>query len=133
MMPEGLVYGMGPRDFRDLVCYLVANPYLTHGTLGGKPLAAPVSGRVELPKGEVRVEFPVVAAAEVTTQLQLDTLGSYEILLDGKPVAAGAGAKSYPLTVPAGQHTLALAVTSGGGPLRARLLDPDRKLANPAK
>ena len=133
MMPEGLTYGMKPGDFRDLVRYLMANPYLTAGTLGGKPLAAPVSGRVALPKGEARIEFPVVVAARVKTQLQLDTTASYKVLLDGKPVAAGAGSNSYPVTIPAGSHMLSLTAVSGGGMLTARLLDPDRKLTNTAK
>ena len=133
MMPEGLVYGMKPGDFRDLVSYLEANPYLTRGTLDGKPFAAPVAGRIDVPKGEAEIVFAVIAAAPVTTQLQLDSAGTCNITLDGQAIATGAGRGSYPVTLPAGSHKLTLRITSGGGPLTARLLDPDRKLTNPQK
>ena len=49
MMPEGLTAGMTPQDFRDLVRYVMANPFLTDVTVNGKPVSAGVPGRITLP------------------------------------------------------------------------------------
>ena len=40
LMPEGLGYNMTPQDFRDLVRYLMAHPFLTDVTVDGKPVPA---------------------------------------------------------------------------------------------
>ena len=128
MMPEGLTYGMTAQDFRDLVRYLMASPYLT----GGK--AAP-AGRIPVPAGPTTLTFAVTAAADVKTRLLLGVAGKYRVRLDGVEVAAGTGPTgdpdrvSVPVTLPAGRHTLTLTVEGPAGGVYARFLDPDRKLA----
>ena len=44
LMPEGLGDNMTPQDFRDLVRYLMANPFLTDVTVNGKAVSAGVPG-----------------------------------------------------------------------------------------
>ena len=46
MMPEGLGYNMTPQDFRDLVRYLMANPFLTDVTVNGTKRPVGVPGRI---------------------------------------------------------------------------------------
>ncbi len=48
LMPEGLGYNMTAQDFRDLVRYLMANPFLTDVTVNGEkqPLSVGVPGRI---------------------------------------------------------------------------------------
>ena len=63
LMPEGLGYNMTPQDFRDLVRYVMANPFLTDVTVNGEKQSVGVPGRILLPdtKGA-----PAVVEAEVT-------------------------------------------------------------------
>src|SRR6185369_7704569 len=70
LMPEGLGYNMTAQDFRDLVRYVMAHPYLTDVTVNGTKLAAGVPGRLGLPdtKGA-----PAVIEAEVTAPAELKT------------------------------------------------------------
>ena len=49
LMPEGLGYNMTPQDFRDLVRYVMANPFVTDVTVNGTALAVGVPGRLVLP------------------------------------------------------------------------------------
>lgn len=139
MMPEGLAAGMSEQDFRDLVRYVMASPYLTEVTVGGEKVAAPVTGRIQLPQAkdtnEVEVVAEVTAADEVTTQLLLGGRGEFEVTLDGKPVGSAASEKdgpdqaAVPITLSKGKHTLSIKVGyKGKASLFARLLDPDRKL-----
>ena len=140
LMPEGLGYNMTAQDFRDLVRYLMASPFITDAKVNGAELHAGVPGRLVLPdtKGAPAVvEAEVTAPAEVKTKLLIGSSGDYEVRLDGKPIGTGTGAgrgvrsdrDGFDLTLPAGTHTLAV-VVKGAGPhaLYARLLDPDRKL-----
>jgi putative membrane-bound dehydrogenase-like protein len=142
LMPEGLGYSMTAQDFRDLVRYVMANPFITDVTVNGTKLAVGVPGKLALPdtKGAPAViEADVTAPTEVKTKLLVGSTGDYEVRLDGKAIGTGKGAgkdarpdrDSFDVTVPAGRHTLTLVVKSGGGLLSARFLDPDRKLRYP--
>ena len=146
LMPEGITAGMTPADFRDLVRYAMANPFVTDVTVNGAPVAAPVTGRIPLPAaaGEVTLEAKVSAPAAGKTQLLVGSAGPFAVRLDGAAVGSGRGTgaaaepdrEAVAVTLPAGDHTLTLVVQSpGGGAVYARLLDPDRqfRLAEPAR
>ncbi len=122
MMPEGLTAAMTTQDFRDLVRYVMANPYVSTVTVNGQPTPVPASGRLTL-TGDSTVEFTVTAAKPVTTQLLLvGTARAHTAKLDGVALAAGADVK-----LSAGEHTVTL--TLGKGDATVRLLDPDRALS----
>ena len=143
LMPEGLGYNMTAQDFRDLVRYLMANPFLTDVTVNGEKLAVGVPGRLLLPdtKGAPAVvEAKVTAPAAMKTRLLIGSTGDYEVRLDGKVIGAGKGAgkdvrsdrDGFTVTLPAGTHTLAVVVKGAGRhAVYARLLDPERKLRYP--
>nr|MCU0706411.1 c-type cytochrome [Fimbriiglobus sp.] len=119
MMPEGLTNGMTEQDFRDLIRYTMAHPYLTSVTVNGNKVAAPVTGRIALPQAEntneVELVFDVTAADEVKTTLQLggEFVNGFAVTLDGKVVAVDGNAA--PLTLSKGKHTLSVTVSYKGG------------------
>jgi putative heme-binding domain-containing protein len=144
LMPEGLGYNMTAQDFRDLVRYVMAHPFVTDATVNGTKLAAGAPGRFILPdtKGAPAViEAEVTATADVKTRLLVGSTGDYEVRIDGKPLGVGKGTgkqlrpdqDSFEVTLPTGKHTLAIVVRGGGAgqALHARFLDPDRKLSYP--
>ena len=124
MMPEGLTAAMTTQDFRDLVRYVMASPFVSTVTVNGKPTAVPASGRIAL-TGDSTVEFTVTAAKPVTTQLLVGATGASAAKLDG--VALTSGPDGTPVTLSAGTHTVTL--TLGKGAAHVRLLDPDRVLS----
>lgn len=137
MMPEGLTSGMTEQDFRDLIRYVMAHPYLTDVTMDGKKLTVPVTGRIAMPQakdtGENEIVAEVTAADDVKTTLQLAgaNVSGFEVKMDGKAVKVEGDA--VPLTLSKGKHTLAITVHYKGTQAwaTARLLDPDRKLTQP--
>jgi putative membrane-bound dehydrogenase-like protein len=143
LMPEGLGYNMTPQDFRDLVRYLMANPFLTDVKVSGKTESVGVPGRVTLPDakgGPVVIEAEVTAPDDVKTTLLVGSSADYEVRLDGKPVGVGKGTgkqvqpdqAGFEVLLPKGAHTLTVAVKAGGpGAVYARFHDPDRKLRYP--
>jgi putative membrane-bound dehydrogenase-like protein len=142
LMPEGLGYNMTAQDFRDLVRYLMANPFITDVSVNGTKLSVGVPGKLTLPntKGENSVvEAEFTAPAEIKTKLLVGSTGDYEVRLDGKALGTGKGAgkdarpdrDSFDVMIPSGKHTLTIVVKGGGGLLSARFLDPDRKLRYP--
>jgi putative heme-binding domain-containing protein len=143
LMPEGLGYNMSAQDFRDLVRYLMANPFITDVTLDRKPLSVGVPGRLLLPNtnSNVRtIEAEVTALGEVKTKLLIGSTGNYSVQLNGKESGGGKGAgkemrpdrDAIDVTLSAGKHTLTVHVTDGAdNVLYLRFLDPDRKLRYP--
>ncbi|AWM39984.1 Cytochrome c [Gemmata obscuriglobus] len=143
LMPEGLGYNMTPQDFRDLVCYVMANPFVTAATVNGTKLKVGVPGRLVLPdtKGAPAVlEAEFTAPVELKTKLLIGSTGDYELRLDGKAIGTGKGAgkdvrpdrDGVEVTLPAGTHTLTVVVKGAGvNVVYARFLDPDRKLRYP--
>jgi putative membrane-bound dehydrogenase-like protein len=143
LMPEGLGYNMTQQDFRDLVRYLMANPFVTDVTVNGTKLSAGVPGRLAFAdtKGAPAViEAEVTSATEYKTKLLVGSTADYEVRLDGKAIGTGKGAgkdvrpdrEAFEVTLPAGKHTLTVvAKGAGGGVVFARFLDPDRKLRYP--
>jgi putative membrane-bound dehydrogenase-like protein len=143
LMPEGLAYNMTAQDFRDLVRYLMAHPFIAEATANGEKLMAGVPGRLLLPdtKGAPAVvETEITAASDIKTKLLVGSSADYEVRLDGKSLGSGKGAgkqlqpdqASFDVSLPAGKHTIAIVVKGGAGnALHARFLDPDRKLRYP--
>jgi putative heme-binding domain-containing protein len=92
LMPEGLGYNMTAQDFRDLVRYVMAHPFVTEASANGAKLTAGVPGRLALPetKGEPAVvEAEFTAPVEVKTRLLIGSTGDYEVRIDGKAVGTG--------------------------------------------
>ena len=142
LMPEGLGYNMSAQDFRDLVRYLMAHPFLAEVTVNGEKVSAGVHGRIALPDtkgGPAVVEAKVTAPGEVKTMLLVGSSHDFEVRLNGKAVGAGKGhgkdaqpdRATFEVVLPAGTHTVAVVAKAGGGVVYARLADPDRKLQHP--
>jgi len=143
LMPEGLGYNMTPQNFRDMVRYVMAHPFLTDVTVNGEKLSTGVPGRLLMPdtKGAPAVvEAEVTSPADMKTKLLIGSSGDFEIRLDGKPIGTGKGTAkqmrpdeaAFDVALPAGKHTLTIVVKSGtGNALYARFMDPDRKLQYP--
>jgi len=142
LMPEGLGYNMTPQDFRDLVRYVMANPFFTEVKINGEKKSFGVPGRIALPdtKGSPGViEAELTAPEEMKTVLLVGSSADYDVRLNGKPIGSGKGTgskvapdqASFEVTIPKGTHTVTIAAKSGGGVVFARFADPDRKLRYP--
>jgi putative membrane-bound dehydrogenase-like protein len=142
LMPEGLGYNMTAQDFRDLVRYLMANPYITDATANGKPVAVGAPGRIVLPdaKGEPTViSAAVTAPRDFKTRVLIGSSGDYAVRVNGREIGTGKGAgkdvrpdrDAFDVLLSDAQ-TLEI-VVKGAGPqvVYARFLDPDRKLRYP--
>jgi putative heme-binding domain-containing protein len=140
LMPEGLGYNMTAQDFRDLVRYTMANPFLTEVTINGANKSFGVPGRIAVPdsKGGSVIEAEFTSPDQFKTALLIGSSSDFEVKLDGKVVGAGKGTgkqlqpdqASFTVTVPKGKHTLSI-TAKGGGAVYARFADPDRKLRYP--
>lgn len=142
LMPEGLGYNMTPQDFRDLVRYLMAHPFLTSATVNGTAARVGVDGRIPLPdtKGSPAVvEARVTAPENLKLTLLVGASADFEVRIDGKAAGVGKGSGdrvrpdevALEVTLPAGEHTVTIAARAGGGSVYARFADPDRKLRYP--
>jgi putative heme-binding domain-containing protein len=116
VMPEGLAATMTVQDFRDLIRYVMAHPFLTEAVVAGPsfsgqpsmidptdPLAAKelkwgqpvvgVAGRIPLPasksEGVAHVTAEVTAPARLRTRLQLGAVHPLRVWLNGKLVYRG--------------------------------------------
>jgi putative membrane-bound dehydrogenase-like protein len=136
LMPEGLAAGMTQQDFRDLLRYVMANPFINHVTLNGKPLTVGTPGRIPLPQGDSTLAAEMTAPAAMKTKLQLGGSADVEVKLNGKVVYAGKPGEDRPdvasadVELAAGANRLEVHSKSKGS-LYARFLDPDRKLKYP--
>jgi putative heme-binding domain-containing protein len=139
LMPEGLAYGMGVQDFRDLTVYLMANPYPAAVTVGDKPVSVPVTGLIPLPAGDgkpVTVTLKVSASAPVSTVLAVGSADPFTVSVNGKLLGEGRGAgqrpdaERLPLALAAGDHSITVTLKWSGRTqgVYVRVLDPDRKL-----
>src|SRR5262249_37622793 len=118
LMPEGLANNMSVQDFRDLIRFVMAHPFLTDVALAPGPLAlrdigslrpgdatngrvpwtGPVvgpAGRIPLPAGKRDVDAVVYVSTEVTapaalrTRLLVGSGGAVRVWLNGKEVYNG--------------------------------------------
>jgi putative heme-binding domain-containing protein len=122
LMPEGLANNMTPQDFRDLIRYLMANPFLTDVAVAGPYFTMPVgavdfekpmqskelvwtlpvvgpTGRIRLPavkadgEGTSYVAAELTAPAKMRTQLQVGAGCELHVYLNGKRVYKGVPGK----------------------------------------
>jgi putative membrane-bound dehydrogenase-like protein len=155
LMPEGLGNNMSVQDFRDLVRYVMANPFV-QTVEGGysrlrfkkdadsvKPFVPKVgvSGRISLPDVElsrVTLDFKVIAPADMTVRLLVGSKTDYEVTVGGRQKVAGKGSgsaaqpdqSSVEVKLAKGENRVTF-VTEHGGKGEAvylRFHDPDRKL-----
>ena len=159
LMPEGLANAMTTQDFRDLVRYVMASPFLTDvGVAGPTVAAAPpgdtdpawkrprvgVPGRVPLPPAgrasKAFVTAGVTAPGPLATRLQLGAAYPLRVWLNGKPVYQGKpGDKEAPdqagvdVGLKEGVNRVVIEVAYQGkdAAVYARFLDPNRKLRYP--
>lgn len=143
MMPEGLGYSMTAQDFRDLVRYVMAHPFVTTARIGEKDVSVGPPGRLVLPAAKeptaVVIRAKVTAPSAMKTRLQLGSSAALEVKLNGQTVYTGApgspgpDAASAAVELKAGENVLEItARTQGEGQaVYARFLDPDRKLRYP--
>ncbi len=143
MMPEGLGYSMTPQDFRDLIRYVMAHPYINDVTIDGVAKSAPVGGRIPLLGSKdgkpVTIEAKFTAQDAIKTKLLIGAGDAYEVSLDGKIVGKGIGkltinpnpdGEEFDVSIPKGEHTLTISLKHKGAArwITARFLDPYRKL-----
>ncbi len=143
MMPEGLGYSMTPQDFRDLIRYVMAHPYINDVTIDGIAKSAPVGGRIPLFGSKdgkpVTIEAKFTAQEAFKTKLLIGAGDAYEVSLDGKIVGKGIGkltinpnpdGEEFEVSIPKGEHTLTITLKHKGAArwITARFLDPYRKL-----
>jgi putative membrane-bound dehydrogenase-like protein len=144
LMPEGLGYNMSPQDFRDLVRYTMANPFLTEVKVNGEQKSFGVPGRIAIPgtrTNPAKVEAEFTAPRDFKTALLVGSSADFEVRLDGKLLGSGKGAGKqvqpdqvrFEVTLPKGAHTLELQAKVGadGGAVFLRFADPDRSLRYP--
>jgi putative membrane-bound dehydrogenase-like protein len=140
MMPEGLTAGMTPADFRDLVRYVMVNPFVAYATVNGQATPGGVTGKIPLPAkaGDVDVVFTVIAPDKLETRLQIGVTDDVAVMIGDKPIAElkGTGKRaapdqlSVPVTLEKGKTTFTVRVKhkSAGEAVYLRFSDPDRKL-----
>ncbi len=133
MMPEGLAAGMSPQDFRDLVRYVMANPFLTNVKVGDKPVKVGVPGKIPLPASKEQAK--IVVSAEVTApatgkmRLQIGAPGTVTVRINGKPASTPErGEVAVELQAGTNKVEIELRYKGDTEVLYARFLDPDRKL-----
>jgi putative heme-binding domain-containing protein len=149
VMPEGLAGGMKPGEFRDLVRYLMANPFLTEVTVSASQRTRPavgVHGRIPLPPAAGGGEAVATVEAEVTAPAAMKTrllLGAGvpvrawvngKLVYDGKPGdGKGPDQTGADVELKEGTNAVVIKATYRGDKegLYARLLDPNRKLRYP--
>ena len=144
LMPEGFANAMTPQNFRDLVRYVMAHPFITTVTVNGKPVTAGVIGTIPLdPQAgdETVVEAEFTASEPVPTKLLVGTAEPFTVYLDGKLIGKGTGVgrrvdpdrEAFDVTLTKGDHTLRIVTAAkvAGTPLYVRFLDPNRTLTYP--
>jgi putative membrane-bound dehydrogenase-like protein len=142
MMPEGLTAGMTPQNFRDLIRYVMAHPFLVTATVNGQAVTAGVTGRIPVPMAkEVVVEAEFTAGDAIKTKLMVGSANAFTVKIDGKPIGQGAGSgkamrpdgEIVEVELPKGKHTLTFTTsnTTAEAAVFLRFLDPDRKLSYP--
>jgi putative heme-binding domain-containing protein len=133
MMPEGLDKAMSVQDFRDLVRYLMADPFVTEWTVAGKPTRVPVTGRLTLSAG-ASATASVIAPAAMKIRLLLSTALPLRMTLNGREVYRGTPAHAgVEVDLKAGSNTIVLDLPdrTEKAAVFVRFHDPERKLTYP--
>jgi putative membrane-bound dehydrogenase-like protein len=159
LMPEGFGNNLKIQEFRDLIRYVMADPFITEvevvsadGIMGGvrkneKPLVG-VTGRIPIADGELShvVHARVIAPDAMKAILLVGIRNNFEVLVNNSvrdPVAPksgkGSGVAPQPdqaqieVDLKKGENTVTIRFrTKGKGEaIYARFHDPDRKLRYP--
>jgi len=138
MMPEGLDKAMTVQDFRDLVRYLMADPFVTEWTVAGKPTSVPVTGRLTLPQAGASATASITAPAAMKTRLLLGAAASLRVTLNGREVFRGTPGPApdqagVDVELRERSNTIVIEMSDGveNGSIFARFHDPERKLTYP--
>lgn len=140
LMPEGLGYNMTVQDFRDLVRYVMANPFLQPD---GAANPVGVNGRAVLkvsePPAITKLSTEVIAPADKTFRLMLGIKGKWSLTVNGQVIATnqpGSGSDAAPdqlsVNVPlkSGKNEIVFTTTatSKTDSVFMRFSDPNREL-----
>ncbi len=159
LMPEGLNKNMSMQDFRDLVRYVMADPFLINveGHYSRvrfkkdgdalKPFnpVVGVSGRIAFPDVEasiIMLDAKVIAPADMTMRMMIGCKMDYQVAIAGQPAVKGKGAgviarpdqSSVEVKLKKGENQLTFMTQSDGTKGTAvylRFHDPERKLRYP--
>jgi putative heme-binding domain-containing protein len=150
LMPEGLANNMTVQDFRDLVRYVMANPFVTTveistGTASNRKIKPVVGlhGRIPLPEaqgGEIVVDAVVIAPNDMKARLLVGSRTDYSVRVGDQAAVRGKGSNAdaqpdqsaVEVSLKKGEnHVLLTTMSKGTGSLFLRLHDPDRKLRYP--
>lgn len=138
LMPEGLANNMTVENFRDLVRYVMANPFITEVRVGkATPIVGP-DGRITLPdSGMTTILAQVKVADAMTLPLAFGIKGNATLQInDQKMELKGSGKDAAPdqarteIQLRPGVNTIAIDYQpkGKGEAVYLRLLDPDRKV-----
>jgi hypothetical protein len=156
-MPEGLTKDMKEQDFRDLVRYAMANPFITNVEVYASPRdgellkstpVVGVNGRIPLPDGDqtqLVVSATVIAPTDMTIRLLVGSKFQYIANVNGpdkkNPVLSQAAGKGSGVSAQPDQSSVEVKLAKGenkvsivlkyegkGEALYLRFHDPERKL-----
>src|SRR5262245_29890284 len=95
LMPEGLANNMSVQDFRDLVRYVMANPFVTSVQVGSATPVVGVNGRIPLPDVDqptkVAVDAIVIAPENMKARLLVGSRADYIVSVDDRAAISGKG------------------------------------------
>lgn len=145
LMPEGLANNMTVQDFRDLVRYVMANPFITTVQIGSAKPVVGVNGRIRLPDAEqptkVAVDAIVIAPDAMKARLLIGSRTDFIVSVNdnaavpgkGSNVAAQPDQTVVEFSLRKGENRVRFVTTSKGKgeSLFLRFHDPDRKLGYP--
>jgi len=150
LMPEGLGSNMSVQNFRDLVRYTMANPFLTDVTVQvgdqkTKPVVG-VTGRIPLPDlkqlTDIHVEADVIAPDDLRVRLLVGARNNWNVAVNGseslrtfpgsaQPAAPDQGATEISLKKGTNRVRIWTRSQGAGEAMYLRFHDPDRKLRYP--
>jgi putative heme-binding domain-containing protein len=156
LMPEGLTKDMKEQDFRDLVRYVMANPFIVDVEQAVTPKnkdklptthkpTVGTFGRIVILNGDweqVELSFKVTAPADMTMRLMVGSRADYEVnagttTVKGKGAAreAAPDQSSVEVKLNKGENLLRFTtkVNGNGQAVYLRFHDPERKLRYPEK
>jgi putative heme-binding domain-containing protein len=145
LMPEGLANNMSVQDFRDLVRYVMANPFMTSVQVGSATPVVGVNGRIPLPDADqptkVAVDAIVIAPENMKARLLVGSHSDYIVSVDDRAAVPGKGSVSaaqpdqsaIEVSLRKGENRLRFVSTyqGKGQALFLRFHDPDRKFRYP--
>jgi len=145
LMPEGLANNMSIQDFRDLVRYVMANPFITSVQIGSVTPVVGVNGRIPLPDADqptkVAVDAVVIAPENMKARLLVGSHSDYIVSVDDRAAVPGRGSggtaqpdqSAVDVSLRKGENRLRFVTTyqGKGESLFLRFHDPDRKLRYP--